>query len=90
MIWVPGVRGLDITDGHIDGSVRIVRPGVLMMAFNPEDTTENADAQAKPRTFCYERAMRVAVLLKLSRLSTGLKRAHGVRTSSRPTLITMS
>lgn len=44
VIWTPGVRGLDITDGHIDGSVRIVRPGVLMMAFNPEDTTENADA----------------------------------------------
>lgn len=49
VIWVPGVRGLDITDGHIDGSVRIVRPGVLMMAFNPEDTTENADAQAEAK-----------------------------------------
>ncbi|MCC6786259.1 MAG: agmatine deiminase family protein [Hyphomonadaceae bacterium] len=50
VIWTPGVRGLDITDGHIDGSVRIVRPGVLMMAFNPEDTTENADAQAEAKT----------------------------------------
>ena len=49
VIWTPGVRGLDITDGHIDGSVRIVRPGVLMMAFNPEDTTENADAQLEAK-----------------------------------------
>lgn len=49
VIWTPGVRGLDITDGHIDGSVRIVRPGVLMMAFNPEDTTENADAQVEAK-----------------------------------------
>ncbi|NJO34522.1 MAG: agmatine deiminase family protein, partial [Rhodospirillales bacterium] len=49
VIWVPGVRGLDITDGHIDGSVRIVRPGVLMMAVNPEDTIENADAQVEAK-----------------------------------------
>jgi agmatine deiminase len=50
VIWTPGVRGLDITDGHIDGSVRIVRPGVLMMTFNPEDTTENADAQVEAKS----------------------------------------
>lgn len=49
VIWTPGIRGLDITDGHIDGSVRIVRPGVLMMAFNPEDTTENADAHLEAK-----------------------------------------
>jgi len=49
VIWIPGVRGLDITDGHIDGSVRIVRPGVLMMAFNPEDASENAEAQAEAK-----------------------------------------
>jgi agmatine deiminase len=49
VIWTPGVRGLDITDGHIDGSVRIVRPGLLMMAFNPEDATENAYAQAEAK-----------------------------------------
>jgi agmatine deiminase len=49
VIWTPGVRGLDITDGHIDGSVRIVRPGVLMMSFNAEDTSENADAQLEAK-----------------------------------------
>jgi len=49
VIWTPGVRGLDITDGHIDGSVRIVRPGVLMMAYNPEDESENADAQLEAK-----------------------------------------
>lgn len=49
VIWTPGVRGLDITDGHIDGSVRIVRPGVVMLAFNPEDDTENADAQREAK-----------------------------------------
>jgi agmatine deiminase len=39
VIWVPGVRGEDITDGHIDGSIRIVRPGVLMMDDYLGDTT---------------------------------------------------
>lgn len=49
VIWTPGVRGLDITDGHIDGSVRFVRPGLLMMAYNPEDVSETADAQLEAK-----------------------------------------
>jgi agmatine deiminase len=40
VIWLPGVRGQDITDGHIDGSVRIVRPGVLMTGGRPGDTSD--------------------------------------------------
>jgi agmatine deiminase len=49
VIWVPGVRDFDITDGHIDGSVRIVRPGLLMLACNPEDTSETGRAQAEAK-----------------------------------------
>jgi len=30
-IWVPGRTGLDITDGHIDGVARFVRPGVVVV-----------------------------------------------------------
>ncbi|MSQ98546.1 MAG: agmatine deiminase family protein [Xanthomonadales bacterium] len=41
VIWLPGVRGKDITDAHIDGSVRIVRPGVLIMGTNPGDNTSD-------------------------------------------------
>ena len=40
VIWVPGVRGLDITDGHIDGSIRFVRPGLLMTSGYPGDRSE--------------------------------------------------
>jgi agmatine deiminase len=50
VIWLPGVRGKDITDGHIDGSVRIVRPGMLIMGTNPADDKSEwalADAEAK-------------------------------------------
>jgi agmatine deiminase len=40
VIWLPGVRGRDITDGHIDGSVRFVRPGLLMTGGYPGDRSE--------------------------------------------------
>ncbi len=39
VIWLPGVRGRDITDGHIDGALRIVRPGLLMTSGYPGDTS---------------------------------------------------
>jgi agmatine deiminase len=40
VIWVPGVRGKDITDGHIDGSIRFVKPGLLVASGWPGDTSE--------------------------------------------------
>ncbi len=47
VIWVPGVRGEDITDGHIDGSIRIVRPGLLMMDDYHGDSTAWGQVQAE-------------------------------------------
>lgn len=44
VIWVPGVRGLDIIDGHIDGSLRFVEPGVIVASSYPGDTSEWAQA----------------------------------------------
>lgn len=49
VIWLPGVRGRDITDGHIDGSVRIVRPGVLMTGGYPGDTSAWGLAHAESK-----------------------------------------
>ena len=40
VIWVPGVRGQDITDGHIDGSLRFVKPGLIVASSWPGDTSE--------------------------------------------------
>ncbi|MGW2865235.1 agmatine deiminase family protein [Streptomyces sp. NPDC001205] len=37
MIWVPGIKGKDITDDHIDGTSRFVRPGVVMVQLPPAD-----------------------------------------------------
>ncbi|MER7755144.1 agmatine deiminase family protein [Kitasatospora sp. NPDC097643] len=48
MIWLPGVTGKDVTDGHIDGTARFVRPGVVMVqlagAVRPDVWTANAQA----------------------------------------------
>ncbi|WP_448953504.1 agmatine deiminase family protein [Labrys neptuniae] len=47
LIWVPGVRGQDITDGHIDGSIRFVKPGLLMASAYPGDTSDWAAAHTE-------------------------------------------
>ncbi|WP_455357063.1 agmatine deiminase family protein [Streptomyces sp. SYSU K217416] len=48
MIWLPGVTGQDVTDGHIDGTARYIGPGVVMVqlggAVRPDVWTENAQA----------------------------------------------
>ncbi|MFJ5673981.1 agmatine/peptidylarginine deiminase [Streptomyces sp. NPDC093097] len=40
MIWVPGVRGRDITDNHIDVTSRFVRPGVVLVQLPPDDRND--------------------------------------------------
>jgi agmatine deiminase len=47
VIWVPGVRGLDITDGHIDGSLRFVEPGLLIASSVTGDTSQWGRAHAE-------------------------------------------
>jgi agmatine deiminase len=40
MLWVPGLRGRDITDDHIDATSRFIRPGVVMVQVPPESRTD--------------------------------------------------
>ena len=47
VIWVPGVRGHDITDGHIDGSFRFVKPGLLIASSLAGDTSAWGNAHAE-------------------------------------------
>ncbi|CAN3984722.1 agmatine deiminase family protein [Kitasatospora purpeofusca] len=44
MIWLPGIKGQDITDDHVDVTSRFVRPGVVMVQLPPADRN---DAWAK-------------------------------------------
>ena len=36
IIWLPGIAGYDITDGHTDFYARFVRPGVVVAGFDPD------------------------------------------------------
>lgn len=40
MLWVPGIKGKDITDDHIDVTSRFVRPGVVMVQVPPADRND--------------------------------------------------
>ena len=39
VIWLPGVRGADITDGHTDFYARFASPGVVVAHFDPDETS---------------------------------------------------
>ncbi len=36
IIWLPGIKGKDITDGHTDFYARFASPGVVMAGFDPD------------------------------------------------------
>lgn len=40
MIWVPGIKGQDITDDHIDATSRFIAPGVVMVQVPPANRTD--------------------------------------------------
>ncbi|WP_254552631.1 agmatine/peptidylarginine deiminase [Kitasatospora sp. MMS16-BH015] len=40
MIWLPGLKGQDITDDHVDVTSRFVRPGVVMVQLPPADRND--------------------------------------------------
>ncbi|MFE5331702.1 agmatine/peptidylarginine deiminase [Embleya sp. NPDC056575] len=40
MIWLPGIKGKDITDDHVDVTSRFVRPGVIMVQLPPPDRND--------------------------------------------------
>jgi len=36
IIWLPGIKGRDITDGHTDFYARFAKPGVVVAAYDPD------------------------------------------------------
>lgn len=43
VVWLPGVKGADITDGHTDFYARFIKPGVVVAHFDPDPISpENA------------------------------------------------
>lgn len=39
IIWLPGIRGRDITDAHIDFYARFAAPGVVVVHFDPDTSS---------------------------------------------------
>ncbi|BDX06127.1 porphyromonas-type peptidyl-arginine deiminase [Planctobacterium marinum] len=38
VIWLPGIRGMDITDGHTDFYARFAKPGVVLAGYEPDES----------------------------------------------------
>jgi agmatine deiminase len=49
MVWVPGVRGQDITDDHIDSLARFVRPGLIAVDQPADPSFTNVWATSEKR-----------------------------------------
>ena len=39
IIWLPGIKGKDITDGHTDFYARFARPGVVVAGYDPDPSS---------------------------------------------------
>ena len=43
IVWLPGIAGKDITDGHTDFYARFARPGVVVAGFDPDPRSWDHD-----------------------------------------------
>lgn len=47
IIWLPGIRGADITDGHTDFYARFARPGVVVAGYDADPTSPDHEVTKK-------------------------------------------
>ena len=47
IIWLPGIRGADITDGHTDFYARFARPGVVIAGYDPDPESPDHEVTKK-------------------------------------------
>ena len=47
IIWLPGIKGKDITDGHTDFYARFASPGVVIAGFDPDPASYDHAVTAK-------------------------------------------
>jgi agmatine deiminase len=62
VIWLPGIKGKDITDGHTDFYARFAKPGVVVAGYDPD-----------PESFDHEVTKRHLELLKAATDAQGRK-----------------
>ncbi|MBV7327010.1 agmatine deiminase family protein [Chloroflexi bacterium TSY] len=68
IVWLPGIRGMDITDGHTDFYARFAGPGIVLAGYDPDPesfdhavTKEHLDI-LRAETDAQERQLDVIVL----------------------------
>ncbi|MGK7925326.1 MAG: agmatine/peptidylarginine deiminase [Spirulina sp.] len=47
IIWLPGIRGADITDGHTDFYARFAHPGVVIAGYDPDPESPDHEVTKK-------------------------------------------
>ncbi len=62
IIWLPGIKGKDITDGHTDFYARFARPGVVVASYDPD-----------PRSFDHAVTRRHLDILRVATDANGRK-----------------
>ena len=62
IIWLPGIKGKDITDGHTDFYARFARPGVVVAGYDPD-----------PKSFDHAVTKRHLEILRTARDAAGRK-----------------
>ena len=70
VIWLPGITGKDITDGHTDFYARFARPGVALTHFDPDAASYDHAVHAAP-------SRSVATGHRCRRQETSGRRTHG-------------
>lgn len=64
IIWLPGIKEQDITDGHTDGYVKFVKPGVVVAGYE-----SNPSSYDYPITQCHLDILRKAIDAKGRKLN---------------------
>ena len=47
IIWLPGIKGKDITDGHTDFYARFARPGLVLAGYDPDPNSHDHEVTKK-------------------------------------------
>lgn len=72
IIWLPGIRGMDITDGHVDFYARFATPGVVLAAYEPDPSYADHEV-----TLQHLEILRAATDARGRRLSVQILEAPG-------------
>jgi agmatine deiminase len=72
ILWIPGIKGKDITDGHTDFYARFAGPGTVLVGYDPDPDSYD-HAVTKQNRAVLSRATDAAARAALQRVYPGRK-----------------